>query len=114
MASRALTKEIRSLVSQGKSKTRKTLERVQGEDRIVAGISGAATAIAAAALDKREPDGPHSFEVLGVTVPTNLAIGLGGVAAGMWFGKGTVAAALVGVGFSATNCSIYRMVLDRE
>jgi hypothetical protein len=125
MASKALSKEVRGLISTARTKTTKRLKEQNSMERISGGLGGTAGAIAAALVDrahrkkaqkegKGDPDKQATFEVMGMNIPTNLVGGAAVAAGGMLVGKGEVGAGLVGAGFTALNISVYRLVLDKD
>lgn len=113
----ALTKEQKKLQSQGASKGRKRAEEKAENARYIVGGTSMAAAAIAGAIDKKsiEKKGkPGSFKFLGMNVPTNLAIGLGGVGGGLLMGRGEIAAGIFGAGMGMGNAAVYRMVVDRK
>lgn len=115
--SAALTKEEKRLVSQGASKGRKSANAQAMTARMIVGGTSLLGAGLAGAVDKRavEKKGKvASFKLLGMKVPTNVAIGLGGATIGFVMGKGEVAAAAFGGGLGFANGATYAMVMNRK
>jgi hypothetical protein len=114
MASKALSKEIRGLVTTAQTKTRNRLAEAHSGEKLAIGGGGVLAAIGTAALDAHDGNRePHTFEVFGMQIPTALAAGAGLAIAGTFAGRGPIAGAMVGAGFTAINISIYRAVVDR-
>lgn len=111
MASRALTKETRKLVSQGASKARKKAQQLASENQLVAAGGGSIGAIVSATVDGGSAE---TFELMGVTVPTNMATGAVALVAGLWMGKGAAAAGLIGGGATQLNIELYKMIMARK
>lgn len=111
MASRALTKEVKGLVSKARTGTRKRLEAAYASDRVMGSVGGSGGAIGVALIDKDEAPGENKvIEVFGVDVPVNMALGAAVAAGGAYVGKGGLAAGAVGAGMTAFNIGLYNIV----
>lgn len=119
MATKGLTKEIRSIVSKKTSDARKRMKEANFQDRIASELGGFAGAGLSAFVDGRSTEDKAAGEVdkleLGpVSLDTNVATGAIAAGLGMWMGKGPIAHGLAGGGMTQIKISFYRMLLDRS
>jgi len=109
MASRALSKEIKTLVRQGKTAVRKKLAEENSLDKAIVSGSTFLGTLAVATSDAMTEDG--SARKLG-PVPVGLIGGAVSTGVGLAIGKGAAAAMFLGPGIGALNATLYRAAFD--
>ena len=109
MASRALSKEIRGLVSAGKSQVRKKLKEDNATEKLVVSGSTMLGTTAVALSDAYTDDG--EARKLG-PVPVGAIGGALSAGIGLAIGKGAIGAMFLGPGIGAINASMYRAIYD--